>query len=170
MQRAAILAIAVTGALACAEPTFAPTPESSASVAVDPLDRDIRFGNIRLGDQIVVEYSSKGCFHEFSFRLTFDGEADGVELSGEVVATNALVPPVVARRMLDQEELTALDRLLVLYRSTTNQWCTNADTVQLSAFSHGRLVREERYVDSSCVWFEQPGVMTFLAVALAKRD
>ena len=170
MQRAAILAIALAGALACAEPAFAPTPELSESVSVGQLDQPISFGNIGPGDQIVVAFSSKGCFHEFALRLTFIGVADGVELSGEVIATNALVPPVIARRTLDQTELAALDRLLDLYRSSSKQWCTNTDTVQISAFSGERLIREERYVDPSCVWFEQPGVMTFLSTALAKRD
>ena len=99
----------------------------------------------------------------------FTGEVDGVELTGEVLATNAIVPPDIPRRALRPAELAALDRLLTLYRSSTEQRCTNRDTIQLSLFSAGRLVRQEQYIDAACIWFEQPDVLTFTAAALAGR-
>lgn len=170
MRRAAIVAISLTGALSCADPSLAPVTDSSAGAPVALLDRGISFADLGPGDRIVVHHSSKGCFHEFALRLVISGEANGVELTGDVLSTNAVAPPVIPRRALRQGELAALDRLLALYRGGTKQWCTNTDTVRLSAFSGGRLVREERYVDTSCVWFEQPGVLTFPAVALTARN
>ena len=166
-MRTGLLIVLLIASLSCYDAPTAPSHHDSPTPSQidDDSVASISFASLAPGDVVQVHFKSIGCFHDYSFQLVFEKDHEGAVVAGENVSGILGVMPSIPSRRLSPVHLAALDRLMSLYRAPSDAMCTTHDSIRV-AVSHGsRLIREEQYVDTACVWFDQPGVLSFPRVA-----
>lgn len=121
---------------------------SSPSVASGMVD----FGQLSLGDSIVVMLQLDGCFQHSVHRLVFRAEAEGAAVSLTTLEGNAIPEfEFVAPAHLDRTALRRLDETLNYYRTASEPgMCTSSTSGELTMYRNGIRHDSERFHDSSC--------------------
>jgi hypothetical protein len=127
----------------------------SSLVHSSPPERIDGFAKLTLGDTLQVRFTSGGCFHFYTYDLTF-------------TRTNASV--AVERRDFGKLELTdvdlaGLDTLLTFYRTNTFGGCTTEDEITISQIRDGKVIATEQLKDASCRASKVKDVLTIKSVA-----
>jgi len=127
----------------------------SSLVHSSPPERIDGFANLTLGDTLQVRFTSGGCFHFYTYELTF-------------TRTNSSV--AVERRDFGKIELTdvdiaGLDTLLTFYRTNTLGGCTTEDEITVLQIRDGKVIATEQLKDASCRASKVKDVLTIESVA-----
>ena len=107
---------------------------SSAAVRIDG------FAKLAPGDTLNVRFTSGGCFHLYTYVLTFtrtNGSATVERLKqGKLELTDS--------------DLARLDTLVTFYRTNTLGNCTTHDKITISQTRNGKVIATEDFKDDSC--------------------
>src|SRR3989442_5547183 len=139
----------VAGARVWSAPATAPVvgPEGmrgSAGPVADLVE------NLAPGDELVVRYHSRGCFHNYGAELRFASVNGVTRLEGRAGnrwGTEAVVDP----RELTRAEIRGIDEELVTLRTKAREgFCTTETSYELNWKRGGEVTRTETIFDHSC--------------------
>jgi len=148
-MRSPTLTVGVVLAMACSDPPTAPVvgPEGmrrSAGPVADLVE------NLAPGDELVVRYHSRGCFHNYGAELRFASVNGVTRLEGRAGnrwGTEAVVDP----RELTRAEIRGIDEELVTLRTKAREgFCTTETSYELTWKRGGEVTRTEKIFDHSC--------------------
>ena len=110
-----------------------------------------------------IRYQASGCFAETEFAIAIVGGefpyAD-IETVKQEYDIDLNVPEARGRTTLSSDDLEGLDELLLFYRGQPSGACTSDDTVEVRWTRNGKLIDQERFIDSSCKADKRPGRLT----------
>ena len=109
------------------------------------------FARLVPGDTLQMRFASEGCFHAYSFDLTFTRTS--VTASAEkwdAAANTYRGGEWLGALPLSETDLKDLDALLAFYRTNTVSGCTTINTIKLSQIHGGEAVATEKFTDASC--------------------
>jgi hypothetical protein len=123
-----------------------------------PAQQPISFRQLPAGDELVVSYTTSGCFHYAVFELTF---SRGAEYTVDVVHVNTQwnrrtkSDEIIGRKhlgvvKLSANDLAGLDSLLAYYRHLSVGGCTTRDHIVFTQNSGSAVKGIETYDDASC--------------------
>lgn len=124
------------------------------AAAADP----ISFRRLQVGESIVVNYHSGGCFHSFEYDLEFvGGQKTMVSLTkiktrweGEP-ARKRTSRHAVGLYELNEEHLQKLDDLMTFYRRNDRKFgCTTIDSIEVRHKRGAIQLKQESFTDGSC--------------------
>jgi hypothetical protein len=118
-------------------------------------DRIDGFAKLASADTLQVRFTSGGCFHFYTYILTF-------------TRTNTLVAverPDRGKLELADMDLAGLDTLLTFYRTNTAGGCTTQDKITISQVRDGTVIATEQLKDDSCRAYGVKGVLTIKSLA-----
>jgi hypothetical protein len=137
--------------------------------AATAAERVATFSAMPADDQMVINFSSVGCYHELSLTLTYLPIGDG---AFQVEALGRGQSKDLGRASLKPGDMRKLDALLEFYRSAPRGKCTTVDAAHFRQIRGGVVVAEESFVDLSCATSRKAELLTFLSIAqpLFKED
>ena len=103
------------------------------------------FNTLPAGDTLEMRFSSGGCFHFYTYDLTF---------SNSTVRTN------LRKLQLSPSDLAGLDTLIAFYRTNKYADCTTQNTIKISQLRDGKVIATEEFKDASCRSRKIKGVLT----------
>lgn len=120
------------------------------------------FAKLPVGDVMVVEYSSSGCFHSFGYEFVFEGgKAKVTSVVHDWSGNKKAVVKTEGEVVLSKEDLKGLDRLVKFYRAISGGGCTTVDTITITRRRGGKVVATEKFVDATCGTYDRKDLMTF---------
>ena len=126
------------------------------------------FSGLQKGEELRVDFDSRGCFHCYTYELKFSRTAAGVVVSFTSETRGAL-----GELVLGMSDLAGLDRLLSFYRSVRLGGCTTKDSIKVARLRKGTIVATERFTDESCeassLSYDNGDMLTIHAMILRLR-
>jgi hypothetical protein len=129
----------------------------AAASAAEKLDG---FVKLTSADTLQMRYTSGGCFHFYTYELTF-ARTPNPNVSVVAVRLELDGPDPGARYRdaerrelgqlpLSKSDLAELDTLLGFYRTNRIGGCTTCDQIRISRIHDGKVIATEHFVDASC--------------------
>ena len=118
------------------------------------------FTKLPASDILQMRYTSTGCFHFFTYDLTFT-RSNNPAVSIAAIRLELDGPDPKARYrdaerrelgkiMLSGGDLAGLEVLLNFYRTNTVTGCTTRDGIGISQVRDGKVIATEKFTDGSC--------------------
>lgn len=118
------------------------------------------FAGFAMGDKLQMRFTSGGCFHFYTYDLTFTRipkpsvSVAAVRLELDGPGPRASYRDAERRELgnlpLSDSDLAGLDTLLAFYRSNSVGGCTTYDGIKISQIHDGKVIATENFVDASC--------------------
>ena len=124
------------------------------------------FSELSTGERVHILFSSKGCFHEYTYDFDFERGA-----TTTVRITSPEGSPGHPRTLtLSPRDISGLDRLVRFYRTHSGGGCTTVDDIIIEHFRGGSgssmpATATEHYRDASRGTHDLPGVTTLSSLA-----
>jgi hypothetical protein len=125
--------------------------------AADKIDG---FAKLTSGDTLHTRFTSGGCFHFYTYDLTFTRtpkptvsvvavrlELDGPDPRGGYRDAERRE---LGKVPLSESDLAGLDALLAFYRTNSAGGCTTYDGIKISQIHNGKVIATEQFIDASC--------------------
>ena len=131
------------------------------------------FSQLRAGESLRIRFTSGGCFHFYTYDLTFE-VTDGARVSVTSVeldwsqadrAYHDGTKANLGELSLSSADLAGLDALLAFYRTTSGGGCTKKDKIEICQLRDGHVIAREEFADGSCAASKVSGVLTIPALA-----
>lgn len=144
------------------------------SLAQSPVANTVDgFSKLAFGDTLQMRFTSKGCFHSYTYDVTFTRKvkptASVTAVTLEWVGPGATYRDGKRRELgtlsLTESDLAGLDALLAFYRSNTNRNCTTKDSIKITWVRDGKVIATEEFTDPSCDADDLKGVLTIPSLA-----
>lgn len=126
---------------------------------------NLLFSDMENGDEIVVKYSSQGCFHSYSYQLNFKRENGNTHVTIKYPTEEAVDKALP----LTPRDITRLDKLFFHYRNRNNFGCTTSTSSKVSYREAGKEIASDEFVDGSCSDFSKMGILSFEMIERAAK-
>jgi len=131
------------------------------------------FTNLAAGDTLLIRFTSGGCFHFYTYEVTFTGKVRptaavvGVRLEWVAAGTGYRDSErqELGELHLSESDVSGLEALLAFYRSNTNRSCSTEDSIKISQIRDGKVMATEEFTDASCRAYNVKGVLTIPSLA-----
>jgi hypothetical protein len=118
-------------------------------------DKAVTFSSLPMTDTLEVRFSSRGCFHFYTYDFSFRHGATsmvsvvsvGHEWSEEEKEYVEMSRENLGQVQLTESHLMRLDELLRFYRSQPHGSCTTVDTITLTQARDGKILGREQFID-----------------------
>lgn len=118
----------------------------------------LKVSALTTGEEIRIEFSSRGCFHDTKYFYVLRGGSERVLDVSEAKATwNAEKKKLVDLGVvkigtvsLTGEDTNGLDSLFTFYRMKNPGVCTTTDHIKVEYVRAGTIIGKEEFIDSSC--------------------
>jgi hypothetical protein len=142
-------------------------------VHVSATDKIDGFTKLAAGDTLQMRFTSGGCFHFYTYDVTFTRKAKPTasvaavrqEWVGAGTGYRDAERQELGELRLSKSDLSGLDALLAFYRSNTNRGCTTEDSIKISQIRDGKVIATEEFTDASCRAHDVKGVLTIPSLA-----
>lgn len=118
----------------------------------------LKVSTLAVSEEIRVEFSSSGCFHNTRFFYVLRGGPERVldvseaksTWSPEEKRTVDLGVVKIGTTLLTSEDTRGLDSLFSFYRMKSEGGCTTTDQLKVEYVRAGIIIGKEEFIDSSC--------------------
>lgn len=118
----------------------------------------LKVSALTTGEEIRIEFSSRGCFHDTKYFYVLRGGPERVLDVSEAKATwNSeekkrvdLGVVKIGTVSLTGEDINGLDSLFTFYRMKNAGVCTTTDHIKVEYVRAGTIIGKEEFIDSSC--------------------
>lgn len=142
-----------------------------------------KFASLGKSEELVLTFTTTGCFHFASYQLTVRRDAKAADLIGvKIVQTKQMNAPgggpeskepvELGELKLTKADLEGLDNLIDFYRSGPKNTCTTVDEITISYRHEGKEVATEKFKDGSCSTHDKKELTRIadLIARLVKKD
>lgn len=131
-------------------------------------DKADGFSKLPPGDALKMRFTSEGCFHFYTYDLTFTRNATATAsvtlIMLEWVGTGDTYRDAerseLGKLPLSDTDLAGLDSLLAFYRTNSSAGCTTKDSIKISQIRNGKVIATEKFKDASCGADDIKGVLS----------